>query len=94
MSEDENDKIELAARKIESLLDTGVAVDFPHGVLLSADQVDKLIDKLTNMGFQNAIDILEAQAESAKQKGTVGGNGLTMSSIYRAGASFLKGIKG
>lgn len=84
--------IDLTVRTIENLIHSGVAVDIPHGVVLSPKQVSDLIFASTKMGYQNAIDLLQATADAANAPGP--DHNLTQWAVFHASASFLEGAKG
>jgi hypothetical protein len=83
--EEEIRKIDLAVEKIERYIDTKVAVEYPHGVVLSPKQVDDLVDALIFQGFKNAARYLDEASKTANHK-----DNLTQWAALSVGAGFLE----
>lgn len=82
-----------SAEKVAGVIgiEPGTIARNDRGITLSPTQIDRLITTLTAQGYQNAIDVLSAQSESSRQEDSA--SGLHMYAVYKAGASFLEGVR-
>lgn len=62
-----------------------------HGVVLTPNQLDMLTTAITNMGFQNAIDLLQATADAANAPGP--DHSTTQWAVFHVSAKFLEAAK-